>query len=386
MAVDTKQGTSNGAAPNGAAANGAAAAAKRRRSSSLMNAASSLPNVEHSLEEFIAKANQTLVDVSTWGNADQQAKADEDKRKEQDAQRWKQAETQMRESEAREQSLRRQLDGLQGKLAEAEARAAVAGAQVGSAAHDATLSELKKEIEESVERVRAAEEKSQRLSQELLSAKAETDARASGPIESKIDDVEAAERIRLAEAKAAKALAAARAAQAGLTVSPADLAAIESGLVVVEQPAKKSPVVPILLSFVAGTAIRFGVWKFVLDKEPASVPAAGAVEQPVQATPPAAPPATQPTAPPATPPAAAAPVVTPIEEATTVPVNTDGPTVTPIDEPTATEEAAPAVNTKAAASEPKPVKAKPRPRPKAKAKKKAKPADSKPAGGIVDPF
>src|SRR5688572_12257366 len=137
MAVDSKTGANgtNGQAagtsssPSIAAGTGGhptAATPKRKRSSSLMKNASSLPTVEHSLEEFIAKANQTLVDVSSW----EEAKEQDAKRKEVDANRWKQAEVQMRESEARENSLRRQLDGLQGKLAEAEARAAVAGTQM----------------------------------------------------------------------------------------------------------------------------------------------------------------------------------------------------------------------------------------------------------------
>src|SRR5262245_4514722 len=152
MAVDSsKPGATTilgaGTPPNGSAANGAMATlAKRRRPSSLMKAASELPSVEHSLEEFIAKANQTLVDADSWAQADQQAREEEAKRKEQDAQRWKQAELQMRESEAREASLRRQLDGLQGKLAEAEARAAVAmsaSASGSMAATDAAVADLK---------------------------------------------------------------------------------------------------------------------------------------------------------------------------------------------------------------------------------------------------
>ena len=240
MAVDSKQGgTTNGAngsgptasspsiTAQGTGANPVARASdaglpKRKRSSSLMKNASSLPTVEHSLEEFIAKANQTLVDVSSW----EEAKEQDAHRKEQDAQRWKQAEVQMRESEAREASLRRQLDGLQGKLAEAEARAAVAGTQMGSAAHDTTINELRTQIEKAMQRMRAAEERSQELASEVTRLNAEGSARTPLPVAPSgssvsIDEDEAAERIRLAEAKAAKALAAARAAQAGLTVSPA---------------------------------------------------------------------------------------------------------------------------------------------------------------------
>ena len=139
MAVESKQGSDGTGAskpPNGsvrhsepAIASGSSPSVPKRtsRHSALMKAASALPTVESSLEEFIAKANQTLVDVGGWGAADQAAKAAEEKRREQDALRWKQAEQQMRESEARELALRPKLDGLQGKLAEAEARAAIAG-------------------------------------------------------------------------------------------------------------------------------------------------------------------------------------------------------------------------------------------------------------------
>src|SRR3982751_1050582 len=105
MAVDSKQNGTNGASTNGARTK-----SNRKRPSSLMAHADSLPTVEHSLEEFIAKANQTLVDVSPWGNADAEAKATEEARRQQDALRMKAAETQMREGEAREASLRRQLD------------------------------------------------------------------------------------------------------------------------------------------------------------------------------------------------------------------------------------------------------------------------------------
>ena len=78
MAVETNKG-GNTAAPNPgqtltgvpaagqtltgiAAAAAAAGKAKRKRSSSLMAIQSSLPSVENSLDEFIARANETLVD------------------------------------------------------------------------------------------------------------------------------------------------------------------------------------------------------------------------------------------------------------------------------------------------------------------------------------
>lgn len=418
MAVDSKQGTNgtNGTAtpavPVTAQGTGTtptvrpsdAGLPKRKRSSSLMKNAGTLPTVEHSLEEFIAKANQTLVDVSSW----EEAKGQDAARKEQDAQRWKQAEVQMRESEAREASLRRQLDGLQGKLAEAEARAAVAGTQMGSAAHDTTINELKTQIDKAMQRMRSAEERSQELASEVSRLNAEGSARTPLPVApgSAIDEDEAAERIRLAEAKAAKAIAAARAAQAGLTVSSADLAAIESGLVVVDPPRKSSPVLPIALTFVATIGIAFVVWKFVLDK-PATPTTAASTTAPAQV---------QPAVPPAPPPAQ--PTVTPIEDKPTPAVTADdqkkpAPSVTPIEEPkeepavepkaeVKVEEPKPADEAPKAAKEtpkaakaakPTPKKAKPAkstivdpfdaPAPKKETKK---PADKKPAGGIVDPF
>ncbi len=428
MAVESKGGSTtngaNGAVPNGAASsNGAtnataggtganAAVPRRKRSSSLMKNASSLPTVEHSLEEFIAKANQTLVDVSGWGEDNKQV---DPVRKEADAARWKQAEHQMRDSEVREQSLRRQLDGLQGKLAEAEARAAVAGTQMGSAAHDTTISDLKSQIDKAIQRMRSAEERSQELQQALTSVKAEASAKISTPsLSHGIDDDEAAERVRLAEAKATKAIAAARAAQAGLTVSSADLAAIESGLVVVDPPAKKSPWLLVAVAFIGGLGIMFAVWKLVLDK-PATAPvtpaaAATTTQEPAAATQPAA--AATTTAP-ATP---AKPVVTPIEDS---PAATEeakaaptAPVVTPIeDKPAPVEAAKAAIETK-----PAPVETKPKPKAEPKAtkqaaakptrpakkpakatiadpfaetpapKKPAKAAEKKPAGTIVDPF
>ena len=72
MAVDSKQGSNANSPTNGASANGQSR--KRKRPSSLLAVASQLPTVESSLEEFIAKANQTLVDPSSWDSAEKQAK------------------------------------------------------------------------------------------------------------------------------------------------------------------------------------------------------------------------------------------------------------------------------------------------------------------------
>lgn len=391
MAVDSKQNGTNGAA------NGARSKSNRKRPSSLMAHASALPTVEHSLEEFIAKANQTLVDVSSWGNADAEAKAAEEARRQQDALRMKAAETQMREGEAREASLRRQLDGLQGKLAEAEARAAVASTTAGSAANDAALQALREQIEMAEAQRKAAELEKQALAKQLKDAKEEvavvraTAAMPAVSVPVEVDNSEALERIRLAEAKAAKALAAAKAAQAGLTVSNEDLAAIESGLVVTTMPApaKGTPWALIAVAFIGGLGIMFAVWKLVLSKDDTKQPA-----QPAQVQPAAAPDTADsaPAAAPAAPTEAAKPTVTPIEE--------PKPTVEPIEEepaavkeepkaaadetPTAMEE--PAVKEEPKKAEPKAAKVEPKKTaPKKAAPKKETPKKTtKPA--VVDPF
>jgi hypothetical protein len=410
MAVDSKLGETklgvvatngaNGAAVNGTQPNGAPTALpgqvaegtkRTKRTSSLMKSASSLPKVEHSLDEFIARANQTLVDVSNWGTADQQAREQDEKRREVDALRWKQAESQMRESEVRESTLRRQLDGLQGKLAEAEARAAVAGTQMGSAAHDTKIEALRAEIEQAAQRMRVSEQRSQELSKALEVAKTEVAARPVFAIEP--DDNDAEERIRHAEAKAAKALAAARAAAAGLTVSSADLAAIESGLVVPLQAERRTPWIAIMLAFAGGLGIMFLVWKFALSNNGKDAPK---VE--TSATP-TAQPAVQ-AAPPPAPAAPVKPTVTPIDDGTQPAAATDnskkpGPTVTPIEpevKPEVKAETKPAPEPEIK-PEPKPVvkKAVTRPAvrttptPAAKTQP-AKKTPGKPAGGIADPF
>ena len=297
MAVETKQGSANVLPPtNGSAAPGAVpngqAKQKRKRPSSLMQVASSLPSVEHSLEEFIARANQTLVDGSTWDNAEKIAKQEDVKQREADAFRWKAAELQMREGEAREKSLRGQLDGLQGKLAEAEARAAVAG--TASESNHALL-DLKSKVQSAEQRLREAEERATHLAHELVAAKTSSTALpAAGPaVEiADFDQRDAEERVRVAEAKATKALAAARAAAAGLRVSQEDLVAIESGLGTDLEPQKKTPWLGIFIAFAGGIAIMFAVSRFVLSKDDKTT---------------TVPVATQPAAP-------QKPVVTPIEE------------------------------------------------------------------------
>ncbi|MGE0551184.1 MAG: hypothetical protein AB7R00_29265 [Kofleriaceae bacterium] len=404
MAVDKHGGkTTNGTSGNGVALNGRSAT--RKRPSSLMQVASSLPTVEHSLDEFIAKANQTTVDASTWKEAEQAAREEDEKRRVVDAMRMKAAETQLREGEARETALRRQLDGLQGQLAEAEARAAVAGTAVGSAAHDAMMSELRAKIEKAEQRMRVAEEKNQEMTEALTRAKDEAvrAAATATPVEIDGSAAEVTERLRIAEAKAARAIAAAKAAQAGLSVSPSDLAALESGIPMAElAPAKRSSM-PIVLGIIGGVALTLVLvvvaLKFLVAAPVAPAAVAPAV-QPAAVAAPAA--AAQPAATtvtpvtPAAPAAAAAPSVTPIDEP--APASADVK-AEPVAEPAAVkpEPVAPAApevvkaeptaaKTEKTEKVEKPVK---KERPKkadSPAPKKAKKSEAKPSGGIVDPF
>jgi len=286
MAVDTKQGgTTNapaGPGPGPAAtlagmpavtANGAF---KRKRPSSLMAQANALPSVENSLDEFIAKANETLIDPSSF-NSEQVRQEEDNKRKEQDALRWKATEQQMLQSQAREDSLRRQLDGLQGKLAEAEARAAVAGS---GGSQDGIIADLKlrltiadEKIASSEQKLRLTEAKVGKLETELVDAKAKAVTAAAtattSPAMSGIGDEEAGERVRVAEAKAAKAIAAARAAAAGLTVSQADLSAIESSLTIADIPQKKGGlgIGALVAAAVVAAAIAFTVAFVMFNKK-----------------------------------------------------------------------------------------------------------------------
>lgn len=410
MAVETKQpGLNQTITGMGAATNGAAAGSpKRKRPSSLLAVANQLPSVENSLEEFIAKANQTLVDVGSWGT-DKVKEQEDEKRKEIDALRWKAAETQLRESEVRESTLRRQLDNLQGKLAETEARAAVAAESGGyPVANDTVVSELRLKVARAEEKAASADMRARSLTDSLNEAKLAVGSRPSMELGETIGD----DRVRHAEAKATKALAAARAIQAGLTVSSADLAAIESGLVVPDlaEP-RKTPWLAIVGAFVVGVAIMFVVTKVVMKDAPATAPAPAAAIAP--AAPAAAPAAVAPAPVAATPPAAvpSKPIVTPIEEPTsndTAPTPTTAapaPTPTPAPELTAPAAVAkvPAVHHAGAHAAPAhaaPTHAAPKapatkkpaasniadPFADAPAKKPAK-AEKKPAAGaIADPF
>lgn len=370
----------------GMGTNGAAAGpAKRKRPSSLLAVANSLPSVENSLEEFIAKANQTLVDVGNWGT-DKVKEQEDDKRKEIDALRWKAAETQLRESEVREVTLRSQLDNLQGKLAETEARAAVSGSMPAiSAASDTVVSELRLKIARAEEKAASADMRARASAEKLEEAKLAVGSRPAIAMAETMSD----DRIRYAEAKAAKALAAARAIQAGLNVSTADLAAIESGLVVPEMhEPKKTPWLAIAGAFVVGIAIMFVVTKVVMkDSTTAAAPAPAVAPAPTAIAPTPTP------APAAVVPAPIAkPIVTPIEEP-----KADEPPVAPTPAPvpvapivTKTPAPAPAVHHAAPAPAPATHVAAPATHAAAPVHAPAKaPAASpakKPASNIADPF
>jgi hypothetical protein len=402
MAVETNKG--DAAISPTQTLTGMAAAAlngknRRKRPSSLMSTAGSLPSVESSLDEFISRANQTLTDPDQWNAAEVAAKQQDSDQREQDQQRWRAAEHQLREGEAREQSLRRQLDGLQGRLAEAEARAAVAG----SGSQDGVIADLKMRLTRADERIQAAEyhasqadQRATQLTGELSLAK--TEARPSAQF---FNQGDSDERIRLAEAKASKALAIARAASAGLTVSQADISAIESGLVVSDMPQSKGTNwLAVGGAFIGGLAIMFGVSK-AIQKDPAPVAAAAQPAPTEQAVAPAPAPTPKPT-------------VTPIED-NNAPVKAaeaaaDQPKVDPIPVPApvpVADKAAPQPkHQQAAAVQPKhqqaaaPAKKQPPAAAKsnggiadpfgdstpAKGPAKKAPADKKPAGGIADPF
>src|SRR5262245_18401488 len=110
MAVDSKQsgselelpvipGTPARAITGPTSANGST---RSKRPSQLLATASSLPSVESSLDDFIARANDTLIDSVSFNTGDKVA-AEDAERREADGLRWQAAEQQMRESEAREQ-------------------------------------------------------------------------------------------------------------------------------------------------------------------------------------------------------------------------------------------------------------------------------------------
>lgn len=340
MAVESNKGDKNVAQTlTGMTAVGANGSANRRkRASSLLQAATALPSVESSLDEFISRANQTLTDPDAWHAAEEAQKQENDNQREADQLRWRAAEQQLREGEAREQSLRRQLDGLQGRLAEAEAQAAVAG----SGSQDGVIADLKMRLTRADERIanaeaaaQSAESRNEQLAQELVAAKAVTPA--ASPSTAFFNAGDADERVRIAEARAQKAVAAAKAASAGLTVSAADIAAIESGMSISQpEPAKGGTNwIAVAGAFIVGLGLMFGVSKLMQKDPPAPAPAP-------------APAAVAPTPPPAP----VKPTITPIEEA---PAPAPAPTAAAAAAPTGEQPAA----AQPAATEPAPTAAAP---------------------------
>src|SRR5262245_29929323 len=99
MAVESKQSSPGIPAPASGATPASTLAGvqvtngkpRRKRPSSLMAQAAQLPSVENSLDDFIARANETLVDPASF-NTEKVRAAEDEKRKEADALRWKAAE------------------------------------------------------------------------------------------------------------------------------------------------------------------------------------------------------------------------------------------------------------------------------------------------------
>lgn len=131
----------------------------RNRASSLRQLAATLPSVDRALDELIARANQTELDVGAWNTAatldptthgpglpgagppDAEALGAEPLEPDAlgaeglvaEAVDVGRLETELRDAGTREQALRHQLDTLQGRLATAEARTAAAAPRAATA-------------------------------------------------------------------------------------------------------------------------------------------------------------------------------------------------------------------------------------------------------------
>jgi hypothetical protein len=269
---------------------------RRRRPSSLQVVAASLPSMEALLDACIARANE--LEVPDWDHAESVAAQEDAERRDADALRWNAAETQLREREAREVALRRQLDTLQGQVDEAEAHAS----RLRSDSTEAT--ELRTRLADAEQRVSSAEARALDLSRALVAVERQVAEQQAPEQPAPVAD----DRVRIAEARAAKAIAAAHAVVAGLSISPTELAAIESGLRPVAVPPRRHPQLAIAAAFVGGIALMFAVSRLV------RVDDRRVVAQPTSL---AAPPVARP-APTVTP--IEHVVVTPIEQAPTPPV------------------------------------------------------------------
>jgi len=143
MSTEEKHGS------NGHNGNGHSTTARPRRRSSLMQAAVALPTVESSLEDFIARANATLVDVDAW-ESEARAEKERQARESADAEQAKlrEVETSLRADAARERGLlERRIETLQQELAEAQARRAELEARVAVLGSQQALSATVDELE-----------------------------------------------------------------------------------------------------------------------------------------------------------------------------------------------------------------------------------------------
>jgi hypothetical protein len=366
---------------------------RRKRTSSLMQAAAALQSVESSLEDFISRANSTgdtghAGESTSWkitgDMAAREAKAAEiahieaeaEQRRQTDAVRWRQAEVQLRsEAEAKENALRKQVDVLQNRLAASEARVAIAAdGESNGAAAVAAMAQLQAQLAKAEERARSTDTALQIAQNKVNELATPTPVAATAISDSQSRAMmEAAEhRAKIADVRATKALAAARAATAGLTVSHDDLEAIASGLNTdLDSRLPVTPKAPWLKiggAFAGGLAAMFAVGKLMAGN-PAPAPANLA---PVMATAPAAVPVS-----PAPPPAplvepqvtAAAPTAAPVPAPDIKAVAPTTATVEPIAVPSVEPIAQEA---KLATKRPAPSA---RPRPAAKA-----------SSGMTDPF
>jgi chromosome segregation ATPase len=165
MSAEDKQEAGNGAFADGTN--------RRRRTSALMKAAQTMPTVEASLDDFIARANQTLLDVGGWGISEEQARIEKERaqREARDAEdnRVRDAQLQVRaEADRREAALTRRLIELETKLAEAEAHAALA--HQGEDAKGSALAELRARADGAESRARAGEDRIHGLEDKLKAA------------------------------------------------------------------------------------------------------------------------------------------------------------------------------------------------------------------------
>ena len=241
---------------------------KSGRPSALMRVASTIStghNVESSLDDFISRANETLLDMDGWGIAEAEEKARKAERAAHEAD--KAAAIELVEVQTRREALA-EASKEQAVLA---ARVAELEKQLEAAAKAADKAQSKADKAESKAESKAAKAKSEVAASATTTIEQHPDAQflEDQLAKAKSHAKKAESRARTAEAKATKALAAARAAVQGIRVDPADLDDIEEGLgavsaTPVEEPtAKKFPIGLLAAAFVGGLVIMFGVTKIM---------------------------------------------------------------------------------------------------------------------------